>query len=551
MLTILCIVLFCVATNAQDIPKLVRNKNGAAHLLVKDKPFMMLGGELMNSSGSTLEDMALRWKNLKSLNLNTIFVAAAWQQIEPEEGKFNFTVVEGLIKQARKNKIKLVFLWFGSWKNGYSGYAPEWVLRDLKRFPRMQTAKGENRPILSPLSEELNKADAKAYTALMTFIKKVDSRENTVLMMQIENEVGSRNDSRDRSPEAERKFNSNVPSDLMTYIQQKEKQLWPEISKRWNENGRKLEGTWPEIFGKNDLADELFMACHYATFINEISVSGKQVYPISTYVNAWAISPEKATPGVYPSGGPNHRMLDVYQAVAPSIDLIAVDNYQKDYKRMTHLFHRNGNPVFIPEAVPMWEGDYMSGPSKAFYTYGEFNTICFSPFSIDHPAYNENHPLAKAYETLNNLMPLILKEQGTGKMRGFMQQDSVKQERIDFKDYYINVRYPQNYTGYGLVIQLSDDEFLLSGNGFNAQFFSKNKLLSGLSYGLIKEGHFVNGEWKTTRFLGGDEASQGVGGLKLPVAFTKELATPNSITTVRVKVIPIPGSTVENADAVN
>jgi hypothetical protein len=549
-LTLICLISLAIDSFAQDIPKLVRNNNGAVHLLVKGKPFIMLGGELMNSSGSTVEDMAPRWKTLKKLNLNTVIVAVPWQQVEQVEGKFDFTVLDGVIKQARQHDMKLVLLWFGSWKNGSSGYAPEWVMRDTKRFPRMQTAKGENRPYVSNFSDEANKADMKAFVALMNFVKKVDSKENTVIMVQIENEVGVKGDSRDRSALADKLFNSEVPAKLLTYVKEKEKQLWPEIAEKWNANGRRTVGTWPQVFGNNNLADELFMAWYYSTYINKIAVAGKQAYPLPMYVNAWTIDPANPIPGAYPSGGPNHRALDVWQANAPDIDVFAVDNYRKDYKTTAKNYYRNGNPMMVPEAVPLWEGDKISGPSLAFYTIGEFNTLCFAPFAIDHPAYDENHPIGKAYAVLNNLMPLLIKEQRTGNMRGILQQDST-QERIDFKDFYMNVRFDNTFKGFGLAIQLPDNEFLVAGSGMFIQFFSKVKGLTGLSYGLIKEGHLEGDKWVTTRYLGGDEAGQGVSGLKFPATFTKEEASPGTISVIKVKLLPIESATTERSDAVN
>jgi hypothetical protein len=53
----------------------------------------------------------------------------------------------------------LIFLWFGSWKNGVSTYPPLWVKTDLKRFPRAQNKEGESLDILSAFSEVNLKAD--------------------------------------------------------------------------------------------------------------------------------------------------------------------------------------------------------------------------------------------------------------------------------------------------------------------------------------------------------------------------------------------------------
>ncbi|GHT13291.1 beta-galactosidase [Bacteroidia bacterium] len=544
---ILPLLIFASTLPAKEIPYLKRNNQGVVQLIADGKPLMMLAGEVMNSSASTLESMAPKWETLKKLNLNTVLLPVAWEQVEPEEGQYDFSIVGGLIQEARKHDLKLVFLWFGSWKNGSSGYAPHWVMRDTKRFPRMRTKNGENRPFLSNFTDELAKADTKVFGEMMKYIKEVDSEEHTVLMIQIENEVGLLGDSRDRSLQAEELFKKEVPEDLVKYFQKNEKQILPEIIEQWKAHGKKTKGNWLELFGNesHNLADELFMGWYYARFINQVAAAGKKAYPIPLFVNAWTIYPKDPVPGNYPSGGPNARMLDVYQFAAPSVDFIAPDNYNDDYGSKLKEFDRNGNPIFVPEAVALWRGEKWSGPAKAFYTFGEFNALGFSPFAIDNSVYDEKHPLKDAYRVLNNLMPLIVKEQGSGKMRGFMQQES-KRDKIDFGDYEMFMNYNHAYPGYGLVIRLSDDEFLVSGNGVDISFRSKKESLTGISYGTIREGYFVNGVWNTSKYLGGDEAMQGVGGVKIPPVYLGEDATQNLVSTVIIKVIPVESSTYSN-----
>lgn len=533
--------------SAQEIPHLKRNDKGIAQLIVNDKPYLMLAGELMNSSSTTLESMAPKWKRLKALNLNTVLAAISWEQIEPEEGEYDFSIVDGLIREARKHDLKLVFLWFGSWKNCSSGYAPHWVMSDTKRFPRMKNDKGENRPFLSNFSENLVNADSKVFGALMEYINEIDSQEHTVLMMQIQNEMGLLEDSRDRSPLSDELFNRNVPSELVNYLQRNEKKILPEIIEQWKANGKKIKGNWLELFGNksNNLADEMFMGWYYARFVEKMAAKAKSIYPIPLFINAWTIRPEEPIPGKYPSGGPNYRMLDIYQCAAPSIDILALDNYNKDYISKVKDFNRNGNPILVPEAVGLWLGDKWSGPAKAFFTYAEFNALGFSPFGIDNDIYNGNHPLKDAYKVLQNLTPLILQEHGSGRMRGFMQQDN-NHEELDLGDYTMHVNYNYPYQGYGLVIRLSDDEFLVAGNGADISFRSKVKNLTGISYGLIRGGHYVDGEWKTLKYLGGDEAMQGIGGVKLPPVYLAEDANMNYVSIIRIKVIPVESSTYNN-----
>jgi hypothetical protein len=78
------------------------------------------------------------------MHLNTVLLPVAWETIEPEEGKFDFNCVDGLLEGARENHLELIVLWFGAWKNTYSGYVPAWVKTNTERFPRVQTSDGRD-----------------------------------------------------------------------------------------------------------------------------------------------------------------------------------------------------------------------------------------------------------------------------------------------------------------------------------------------------------------------------------------------------------------------
>jgi beta-galactosidase GanA len=84
------------------------------------------------------------------MHANTLEIPVAWEQIEPVEGKFDFSYVDTLVAQARENKMRLVLLWFGTWKNTGPQYTPEWVKFDNKRFPRMVDKDGKTIYCLSP-----------------------------------------------------------------------------------------------------------------------------------------------------------------------------------------------------------------------------------------------------------------------------------------------------------------------------------------------------------------------------------------------------------------
>jgi beta-galactosidase GanA len=186
--------------------------------------------------------------------LNTVIGTASWELVEPEEGVFDFSLVDAQIHEARQRNMRLVLIWFASWKNASSSYAPYWVKSDRKRFPRMllkgksdsgigaklATVMEENGTVpVSPLGAETLKADSNAFRALIRHIKQVDP-QHTVIMMQVENESGSLGSTRDHSALADAAWAKPVPADLLNYFIKNKAALLPEMQEVW---GRKwLQG---------------------------------------------------------------------------------------------------------------------------------------------------------------------------------------------------------------------------------------------------------------------------------------------------------------------
>jgi beta-galactosidase GanA len=313
---------FCLATlglHAADLPHL-KVENGAGELIVNGQPFLILGGELGNSSAGTDAEANQIIPKLAVMHVNTILMPVAWEQIEPQEGSFDFTILDHWVEVARQHKMHLVLLWFGSWKNSVSSYVPAWVKADPKRFPRAESAEGKPLEILSTLSAENRHCDSRAFAALMRHVREMDSEQQTVLMVQIENEVGYLGSGRDRSPEADRLFRGRVPTELIRTLVKKRLQLSPELAANVNEHGQ----TWSEVFG--DAADEVFMAWNYATYIESVARAGKSEYALPMYVNAQLPAPQERA-GEYPSGGPHPYYLEIWRAAAPTIDFYSPDIY--------------------------------------------------------------------------------------------------------------------------------------------------------------------------------------------------------------------------------
>ena len=335
-----------VAAQESSAPHLEK-RSGATQLIVDGNPFLILGGELHNSSSSSLEYMKPIWPQLGAMHLNTVVTPLSWELIEPKEGTYDFTLVDGLLDQARFEHQRIVFLWLASWKNGMSSYAPVWVKQDTRRFPRV-VERGAEVEILSPQGTATQEADARAFAALMQHIKEADSRDHTVIMMQVENEVGVLGDTRDHSAAANRAFASDVPPELTRYLQAHRDTLYPSLRALWNQNGSKTSGTWAEVFGDTTPADEIFMAWHYARFIQAVTARGKAAYSIPMYVNTW-LAGDNPKPGDYPSGGPEPWVVDVWKAAGNAIDIYSPDLYDPNFTLWCVRYHRDGNPLFMPE----------------------------------------------------------------------------------------------------------------------------------------------------------------------------------------------------------
>jgi len=494
----------------------LRQQGTATQLVVDGKPFLILGGELGNSTSSSLEYMRPVWPKVVSLNLNTLLVPVYWELIEPAEGKFDFSLVDGLIEEARRHQLRIVPLWFATWKNSMSCYAPAWVKMDQKRFPRSQDAMGRGMEILSPFSKENLGADARAFAAFMRHLREVDGNDHTVIMVQVENEIGMIPDSRDRSAIAEKLFKESVPTELMNYLGEHKETLIPEFRAQWAAAGFKTRGTWEEVFGPGTKTDEIFMAWYFARYTNQVAQRGAAEYKLPMYVNAALIRPGHQ-PGQYPSAGPLPHLMDVWRAGAPQIDFLSPDIYFANFAEWARKYQQSGNPLFIPEAAPN-----SSCAVNAFYAIGQHDAIGFSPFAIESVEEPVNKLLAASYNVLKQLAPLILERQGKKAMAGVLPEGAEQRapQKVRLGGYALNVTYerlaspsqntqtPDAISG-GLVISIGPDEFIFAGTGLIITFETETP--SDTSVGILsaQEGKYVNGQWAPGRWLNGDQTHQG------------------------------------------
>jgi beta-galactosidase GanA len=505
-------------TAASEPPKL-EHRGQSTQLVVDGKPILMLGGELSNSAASSAAHMAPVWPRLRVAHLNTVLAPVSWQLIESKEGQFDFSSVDALLAGARANHLRLVLLWFGAWKNSMSSYTPSWVRRDQDRFPRVQLPDGRGEEILSAFSPKVLAADRRAFVALLRHLKTVDAGAHTVLMVQVENEIGMLPTARDHSPLADRAYSADVPVELMSYLAAHRATLVPSLRKRWEANGGRTSGSWEQVFGSGPATEEIFTAWYYARYVEALTEAGKQAYALPMYANVALNRPGKA-PGEYPSGGPLPHLIDVWKAGAPSLDLLAPDIYFRNFTDIVTRYDRPDNALFIPEQGRASMGELTA---NALFAIGEHRAIVYSPFAVDELGDPDVAALTQAYAVLASL-PAIPEAQAAARIRGAKPSVSfdgtvdVRPQRLDLGSYRFNIdfiypwapREKQRPEEHGvLIIQTGPEDYLVAGQGAVLTFepLGDGAPIAGIDTAweeVLENGHLVR-----RRLLNGDETHQG------------------------------------------
>ncbi|KHL24954.1 glycoside hydrolase family 42 [Croceibacterium mercuriale] len=512
---------------AQDLPRL-EQRGAATQLIVDGAPFLILGGETANSSTSDAAYMEPVWPRLKAMHLNTVLVPVAWETVEPEESRFDWRNLDGMLEQARAHDMRLVLLWFGSWKNTFSSYVPSWVKRDQERFARVELSDGRGTERLTPFSTAARDADARTFAELMRHLRSVDGERQTVLMVQVENEVGTIPQSRDHSPAAEAAFAGPVPSALMQHLAANRPRLNRDLRAAWEDAGGLTEGSWQQVFGSGSMTDSLFMAWHYATFLEGVTAAGKAQYALPMFTNAALIRPNYE-PGQYNSGGPLPHALDIWRAGAPSLDFFSPDIYFDDFGGWAAQYAVPGNPLFVPEARGGPEG-----AANALYAYGSLRAIGFSPFGIDGAAAPpaagdasigvgtgsaDDTAIAGLYARLAPLAPLLLQKQAEGQASTIIMEGAAQRAgRLRVGEYTVNMVRAEGPDGRvdtssrvaAMFLQTAPDAFTVVGSGDAVITFTADTPgpgivgLDSIDELVLRDGRLVRG-----RRLNGDENGQG------------------------------------------
>ena len=511
------------SAQSTDIPHLEK-RDGRFGLIVDGKPFLVLGGQINNSSGWPAALPGV-WSAAEAMHANTVEAPVYWEQIEPTRGSFDFQNVDLLVNQARDHHLHLVLLWFGTWKNGQNHYVPEWVKSDPKTYPREENVYGKLLDVMSASSQANMDADKTAFAALMRHVKSIDGTQHTVLMVQVENESGSVGSIRDYSPAAQNAFEADVPAEFVRAMK-----LRP--------------GNWAKTFGPD--ADESFAAYSTAHFINEVAAAGKAEYALPMYCNVWFAYPVHALENrdrpsagqEYPSGGPQQANIAIWKAAGPAIDMLAPDFYSDDFtlfRSIVATYARADNPLFFPEShFDATFGRYF------FYALGH-GAIGFSPFGIDRslqPAVPNPQGItasanadrvnpAENYVLFRGPDEQIAKANLEGRLYTAVEDKGAARQSIHLSgaDAVVSFGFPQpdgafppgtpNMQGRALVAQLGPLDFLVTGFDVSVSFVvpatdlekQPNQQMEILR---AEEGQYVDGAWRATRILNGDQTDRGL-----------------------------------------
>jgi Domain of unknown function (DUF5597)/Beta-galactosidase len=512
---------------ADDIPHFERNGQHQA-LIVDGAPFLILGGQCGNSSAWPSEFPGV-WSAIERMHANTLEAPIYWEQFEPAQGQFDTSVVDMMVKQAREHHVRLVLLWFGTWKNGSAHYLPLWMKAHPDLYPKAVGKTGLFVDTPSPHFPAMLEADIRAFRALMRHLKGVDT-DHTVIMVQVENESGAWNTIRDYSPTAQAVFDKPVPAPLLEALGLADK------------GG----GNWSTVFGPN--ADEFFHAWHVARFVGQVAQAGKEEYPLPMYANAALRDPISPGPaGTYESGGPTDNVLTLWKAAAPALDVLSPDIYQNDnarYRKVLELYSRPDNPLFVPET-----GGSPWYAHMLFAALGQ-GAIGWAPFGINHTSEPDRPaggrvatedrlaPVALNFQIVEPLMREVAKLEFEGKLQAVAEDSDVHVQTIPLGPWKAVISYGVARFGSGgpkgnpepvggaLVGSTGQDEFLVTGRSCRVDFQPSDPSSKAQREFLrVEEGIYANGAFKPLRIWNGDETDWGLNFGTAPVALRVRLRT--------------------------
>lgn len=434
-----------------ELPRLDR-RDGRTRLLVDGRPFLVLGLQWDCDSCFSAEEMAPLFPHAARMGANTAALPVYWREIEPTPGCFAFGMVDERLRQARAHGLRVVLLWFATWKNACPFYAPTDVRDDPEAYPRALDRRGAPTVSLCPSAPETWRRDRDALIALVTHLRDTDEAR-TAIMVQVENEPGILGSDRCYCPRCDERF---------------------------------AAGAWATEWGAD--AAEAFSVASVADYIERLAAAAKAVYPLPLYTNVDLGPAVGGIPGAdSPSGGAVPAMLDMFRQHLRHVDFIAPDIYAsgyRDFARLCRIYGGEGRPLYIAEHSSSPTG---RAERNVFYALGEHGALGFDPWAIDavfphqetpplvDPVGGEWGPQASAlrdsYQAIARAIAPIVAAQGTNRLFTAVQEAAEDRTGWAATGCDVLIAYHRrDGAGRGLVIQVAPDEFLLIGLGFDVRF---------------------------------------------------------------------------------
>ena len=417
---------------------------GKKRLLVHGRPFISLGIQIDFRHCTSIGDYDYLFEHIIRMGLNTVFFPIRWFTFEPQEGRYDFTIIDHALRRCTEHSLYMSLLWFGTNQGGGLNPAPAWFRDDTTRFRRVRDAAGNGHIKLCPLSKEGLAVEKKSMETLLRHIAETD-RDRRVIFMQVENE-----------PCLEMKSQPRRPGELID---------------SWS--FRCHCPVCNEAFANSCLDEWDFSATSLAGYFRDLLQDQKSIHPLLTYTN-FLLNPQR--PG---------EDLDIWLATAPQLDLIGIDYYgfcSADLDFAMRFFNRGRNALFVAEHSTESVGDAAANVFRAICGHG---AIAFDPWAIDYAfgwrAWRDHIKersfvekdgtwsdaaiaYGKSCRALGAAAELIATHIGTGNLLWYATENALPRS-LEERRWGITWRWMSGPQGRWALIKISDTQFVLAGVG--------------------------------------------------------------------------------------